>query len=349
MSDSPITSGMTGKTFRVGDFLLKEWEPGEEERIVAAFNRVFAKADPNFRPRSLDFWRWQYLDNPSGKLLIHAEAPDGSVAAHHGFINQRLLLEGRPSLCGQMVDSMVDPAYRRGLQRVSLSATLSNSFIGHTGGEGARLHAFYWGAPVPVAMRIGKALVQYEVVRTQLKLSCAPAEVRLQGASGISVEEPASFPEDTVEFFRKVAHCYKAIAVRDQPQLDWRFVRHPECRFSIATARLGGELRGYAVYSHGSFDGFEEGLVCDWLVHPDDGAAANALWAWLVEKARASSAERLTAVFPETVPDWIRFQEAGFRAAPTQYPFVARTCVRRFDPPWLRRNWYYTLGDTDLV
>ena len=29
----------------------------------------------------MDFWRWQFLDNPSGKLLIMALAPDGRVAA----------------------------------------------------------------------------------------------------------------------------------------------------------------------------------------------------------------------------------------------------------------------------
>ncbi len=340
---------MTGKTFRVGDYFLKEWEPGEEEKIVASFNAVFAKVDPTFQPRTLDFWRWQYLKNPSGKLLIHAEAPDGTVAAHHAFINQRILMEGQPTLCGQMVDSMVDPAHRRGLQRVSLSATLSNSFIAYTGGEGPLRHAFYWGAPVPVAMRVGKALVQYEVVRTQLKLVAAPDELRLGAASGVDLEELDSFPEDVVQLFDEVAPAHRTIAVRDKAQLDWRYVDHPDRTYSIVIARRGANIRGYAVYLHGDFDGSRDGLLCDWLCPCGDAPARNALLSWLAARATQDEAQRVTALFPETTADWITFQELGFRAAPTQYPVVARTCVRRYDPAWLRRHWYYTLGDTDLV
>jgi len=346
MTDSPT---MTGMTFQVGDYLLKEWEPGEEEKIVSSFNRVFAKVDPTFEPRTLEVWRWQYLDNPSGKLLIHAEAPDGTVAAHHAFINQRILLEGRATLCGQMVDSMVDPAHRRGLQRVSLSATLSNSFIGYTGGEGPGRHAFYWGAPVPVAMRVGKALVQYELVRTQLKLVVAPEEVRTGRSGGVAVDEVGEFPEDVVSAFEEVASHHTTIAVRDKAQLDWRYVDHPGHEYTLGVARRGGRPRGYGVYRHGSFDGSKDALVCDWLCAPDDHETAHALWAWFVERARSDGAERLTAVFPETVAEWGLFQHAGFRVAPSQYPIVARTCVRRYDPQWLRRSWYYTLGDTDLV
>ena len=198
-------------------------------------------------------------------------------------------------------------------------------------------------------MRVGKALVQYEVVRTQMKLVASPDEVRLGDAGGIEVDEPERFPEDVVRAFERVAPRHGAIAVRDKAQLDWRYVDHPERSYAFAVARRGGEPCGYAVWRKDSFDGSEDGLVCDWLVDPDDARAVHALLRWVVERAREEGAERVTAVFPETVPEWISFQRAGFRAAPTQYPFVARTCVRRYDPWWLRGRWYYTLGDTDLV
>ena len=47
--------------------------------------------------------------------------------------------------------------------------------------------------------------------------------------------------------------------------------------------------------------------------------------------------------------EWTLFQEHGFRAQTSGYPVVSWTCARQFDPDWLRWNWYYTLGDTDLV
>lgn len=336
--------------FQEGDLLLKEYEPGDEHAILSSFNRIFGALFQGFEPRTLEYWRWQYLDNPSGGRLVSAFAADGTIVAHHGFVLQRLLTNGRRHLCGQVVDTMVDPAYRRGLQRTSLSALLSNRFVGHYGGDGPASVAFFWGAPIRVAMRIGESQGSYEMVRSQLKLVLAPQAAIAAADDTIEVTFARQFPAEVDAFFAQQAPRFAAIAVRDQAQLNWRYAQRPGGAYDVLLARRAGRLVGYAVFAVGHFDGRDnQALVCDWLVEPNDHAAQASLLAALQHLTRERGAEQLVTIVPDTAADWTTLQDAGFRARTTHYPLVSWTCARRFDPDWLRWNWHYTLGDTDLV
>jgi hypothetical protein len=59
-------------------------------------------------------------------------------------------------------------------------------------------------------------------------------------------------------------------------------------------------------------------------------------------------AKEVLALFPDSTPEWMAFQETGFRARDTSYFLVGRNYSKPHDMRWLRNNWYYTLGDTDL-
>ena len=333
-------------------YALREYRPGDEQEILASFNRIFAAVDPSFTPRTMEFWRWQFLDNPSGSRILLAATPEGRVVGQFAAVVQRMSLEGDAALFSQGVDHMSDSAYRRGLKRGSLLALLGNTIAELHGGAGPERDTLMWGAPVPAAWRVGKTFVRYEMIRTQLKLVADTSSVQELGRGGarLEVEEVQAFPDDVCELFGRAAQRHGAIAVRDKAQLDWRYVAHPERDYRIGIVRSGRALLGYAVFGRGSFDGqANEGLVCDWLADEDRVDVADALRAWLAESARALGCERLTAVFPDTVAAWLDFQRAGFRAFPTRYFIIGRQYVRGYDMAWMHRHWYYTLGDTDLV
>jgi hypothetical protein len=334
---------------RHGDFLVRQYEPGDEHEILATFNRVFGRIDVTFRPRTLAFWRWRFLENPSGAKMMLAFTPEGRVAGQLAVIVNRVRLEGRPSNFAQGVDQMSDASLRTGLARGSLVGVLGNSMVNFFAGPGPEQHSLGWGAPVPAAWRAGKSFARYEIVRTQLKLVAEPGEVRAGAASGVELTEVREFPQEVGELSERAARVHGAIAVRDKPQLDWRWVRHPEKRCRIALARRGRELVGYAVAARGDFDGKQgEWLLLDWLVDAGDEAAGNALRAWLAGLAAREPA-RIAAVFPDSKCEWLDFQRAGFRVAPTRYFLIARQYLRGYDVHWMHRHWYYTLGDTDLV
>jgi hypothetical protein len=334
----------------LSEFTIREYQPGDETGILASLNRIFAAVDPSFVPRSLAHWCWQYRENPSGARMLIAVAADGTVAGHFGDLLQRVWLEGEAALFGQGVDHFADPAYRRGLRRGSLLALLGNTIAERVGGSGPERDSIMWGAPVPAAWRVGKTMVKYELIRTQLKLVAEPGSMGAAAAPGVELEELSEFPADVADLCTRAAPAFGAMAVRDKAQLDWRFVRHPLQRYTLVAARRGAGLVGYAVWRVGDFDGEQgEGLLCDWLVQPGDAEAGNALLAWAAERSRAAGVERLTTFCADSAPDWIVLQRAGFLARPSRYFIIGRNYVKRLTMRWLHRRWYYTIGDTDLV
>ena len=329
---------------------LREYEPGDETEILAAFNRIFAAVDPTFTPRTERFWRWQFLENPSGSLALLAWTEDGRVAGQLANVLQRVRMDGKLVSFSQAVDSMSDPAQRQGLKRESLQARLGNAYAEKYAGPAPGQHALLWGAPVPAAWRVGKTFIRYEVIRTQLQLVVPPALVRAKPARDVTVQVVERFPLEVADLFERVCEEHRAIAVRDAPQLDWRFATHPEKTYAIALARRGEALIGAAVFRRGAFDArADQGLLCDWLVPAGEADARATLLAWLAERGRAEGVERLCALFPDTTREWIAFQRAGFRVEPTTYAIVGRECVPGYDMRWMHEHWYYTLGDTDLV
>ena len=338
------------------ELTVREYQPGDEVEILETFNRIFAAVDPGFRPRSLASWRWQFQESPSGSTILVAVTPEGKVAGQLANLLQRVRLtslDGRATrevTFSQAVDSMSDPALRQGLKRESLQARLGNAYAEQYAGEGEGQHALLWGAPVPAAWRVGKRFIRYEVIRTQLALEVSPVELRVPSTRGVEVEVAEAFPDDTHELFERAAVGHGAIAVRDPAWLAWRDLRHPEHSYRVALARRGGTLAGYAIVRRGSFATDAERLVlCDWLVPEEEPDAARALLAWIAEEARRVDCDEIVTVFSDRRPPWRMFQSVGFRAAPTPYAMVGREGARGYDMRWLNANWYYTLGDTDLV
>ncbi len=329
---------------------IREYRPGDEHAILSTFNRVFAQVDPTFTPRTLAAWRWQFEANPSGARIFLALTEDGQVVSQYAGIGQRVLLEGQRVSFSQSVDSMTDPAWRLVLREPGFFVLTATPYGERFGGPGPDQDVFMWGLPVWSAWRVGKAYLDYEVLRTQLKLAAPLERLRLAPAGGVEVEEVARFPDDVEAVGASRAAQAGAMAVRDVPQLEWRFRQRPDRSYAVGVARRGGAAVGYAVFRKDLFDKTpDEGLVCDFVAPPGDAAVSSALLAWLADRARAEDARRLVTLFPDTAPEWQAFQRAGFHAAGTMYFIVGRSWVKRTKLRWLFENWFYTLGDTDLV
>lgn len=342
--------GKYGESARYGDFLVREYEEGDEVRILEAFNRVFAAVNPEFEPRTLEDWNWRFRDNPAGMEIRIAVTEDGEVAGHFAGIRQRMRVEGRAGRFVQGVDNFTDPRFRKSLRRDSLLSFINNTHWELTGGPGPEKSDVDWGLPVTAAWRVGGKLIGYEVIRTQLALAAATDAIDPGPTEGVEVVEASEFPEETGLLFERAAAPYGAIEVRDKEHCDWRFFARPDHGYRLGLARRGGELLGYAVFAVGGFDQRpDQGLVVDWLVPPTARPAGHALRAWIRALAQEAGVERAVALFPETAADFLAFQLAGFRVEPTSYFPIGRIYSKRHEPRWLYRNWYYTFADTDLA
>jgi hypothetical protein len=181
-----------------------------------------------------------------------------------------------------------------------------------------------------------------------LQLVADPQRLATQVPAGVELEPASRFPPEIDGLFERLAPGLGMAAVRDRRRLEWRYLDHPTRRYALALARVGGALAGYAVYSRGAFDGRAGGLAVDWLVDRAEPLAAQALRAWLAQRARADGERRLVALLPDAAPEWLDFQRAGWRVEPTRYTLVARSYRRGLDVDDLRGSFWMTLGDTDL-
>ncbi|MEO0651224.1 MAG: GNAT family N-acetyltransferase [Planctomycetota bacterium] len=328
---------------------IREYRPGDEQAILETFNRCFAQVDPNFIPRSMEEWRWQYEANPGGWRIWLAITEDGRVISQYAGVGQRMLVDGQPAKFSQAVDSMTDPAFRRGLKKPGFFVLTGYPYAANYGGPPPDGDTIMWGLPVPPAWRIGKTYLEYDMIRTEGKLVAEPGSFEPGSAAGVEARELDGWPPDLERLFARVAEGRGAIAVRDEAHLRWRFTDRPGHDYVAAEVRASGELVGLAVWRACVFDSDDDGLIAEWLVDPGRPEAAAALTAWAMERTRASGRERLTTVLPDTAPEYLDLQHRGFRVRPTRYFLVGRSYSKRHDLRWAYRHWYYTLGDTDLV
>jgi hypothetical protein len=332
---------------------IREYRPGDEEAIVAAFNRVFAATRPGFRTRRLDGWRWRFVDNPSipsgGPRAFLAFDEEGQVLAQYAGLSQRALVEGRSVHFSHSVDSFCDPALRGGIGKRGVFVQTGEPFAENYGGQDVDSDVFMWGLPVRTAWRIGRARLGYEFLDPLWTLTLESSKPSESEARGVEVSDAAEFPADTDEFFTRCARDHAAIVVRDREHLAWRYTRCPEVRYQIAIARARGHMLGYAVHRLGEIDGRPAQVICDWLVMRADNGPAQALRAYLQSWA-SDVGLPLVCAFPSHTPEFVDFQAAGYKVAGSRTRcVVGRSYDRRRSARWYSQNLYATLGDTDLV
>ncbi|MGH7150767.1 MAG: hypothetical protein ACREIU_08720 [Planctomycetota bacterium] len=343
------------------EFEVRAHRAGDEEAILSAMRRAVAREeDPSFRAPSDAVWRWRYRDAPEGARLRLAVDPAGRILAHQAGVILRVLVGGALQRWVAVDDAFGDPSAAAGLGRHRPFLAALRAFAQDFGGPPPERHPVLYGLPTRRVLRFsyhlglptrhrgrsGDPILDWEIVRESCVLALEPG-ARGEGEVGsVEVEETASFPEEVGRLCERAAQGVGALAVRDAPFLNWRFAAHPENRYDVGLARrrAGGALLGYAVYRLAEFEGRREGFLCDWLVPAGEDDAAVALRTWGARRARADGAA-LAILVPDTAPEWIAFQRAGFRLRPARDFLAVRSTQRPFDANWLYRNWYYTLAD----
>lgn len=349
-----------------GDYQIRPFEAGDEESLLETFNLVFAEGNPDYVPRTMAEWRWAFQENPAGTRIMVA-VKDGQVVAQNACLPVRVWIGGEERIFGQGVDSFCHPAHRAGLRRPGLWVKTVWEFIDEYGGRDKDL--LHYGWPIWSAWRIGKTFLKYEVVRTQnlmvrslaenprsdAELDAHLAELGVERFDVGAGSEHPGFDEQARWLWDRLSGEWGASAIRDAAFLNWRITTHPRHLYTVLATRKDGMLWSYAIYRHGDWIEKDMGLCVDWLAPPPahpDADHAERLHAGLValaESRRGGAVSSLTGIFVDQSPEFTRFQERGWRVMPSDYFMIGHHYHRRYDMLWLRKNWWYTLIDTDLV
>ncbi len=331
--------------------VIRSYRPGDEHGILRAFNLVFGEVcGPSFVARDLAFWRWQFLDNPWGHRILVAAVDDGTIAAHYGGIVlpvTGVCGEGRFS---QAVDSFVHPEWRHGLKRQGVFVRTARPWFEECAARGDWLT---YGYPVPAAERIGRRLVDYEMLGVVDYLCLDLAAAPPAAPADVSVAALGALDGEVDALFARAAAGVPCLTRRDARYLQWRYAAQPRSPYEFMAARRAGALRGIAVLRpiHELVPG--ACTIADWIVPAGDEDAAVALIAAAAARGRAGGRRTLLAVFAASSAEHGAFRRRGFAVVPSANWLERRIAYRTFHPQmtgeWLRQHWWYTLGDSDLV
>lgn len=333
-----------------GSLTIRNYRPGDEERILETFNLVFRQeCGPDYVDRGIEDWRWQFERNPAGTQILLAVAADGTVASQYCAVPQTADTAHGPQRWVHVVDSMTHPDYRRGLQRESLFATLGRMFTADYGEHGNEMG---YGFPVRIAERIGRRMLDYSLLRkveywlraSELPLPSAPSDVRLVRGGDIPATADALWND-----------CLPSVpcAVRkDQRYLAWRYRDHPQRdEYSVVLAYRGAFLTGIMVLRprHELIPG--ACTITELVCRDDDEGTARTLLAEACRVAREGE-RTLMGVFADHDPRSRWLGAIGAASVPSGRWLERRMTVRITGPDCsfeeLDQHWRYTLGDTDL-
>lgn len=337
-----MSAGLTIRPYRAGD----------EHAILRTFNLVFREVcGPGYVDRTLAQWQWAYPQNPAGLRISLAVADDGTVASQYAGMPMRHDTPWGEELFVHCVDSMTHPAYRQGLQAKSLFVETCMPFWAHSRAIG---DALFYGFPVDAAFRIGQRYLKYEMMTIIDYLIRDRAAGALPAPGGIDVAKVEAVPADVDALYAVVRAEKQCLLRRDRRYLQWRYRDNPaHADYELWTARRNGRLAGVMVVKPGSGLAPDCATIADWLVPEADAGAREALLAAAVRRQHEEGKQRLLVVVPPWSAEAAAFGAAGFVWTPSAN-WLQRRLIHNVNKPaitagFLARNWWYTLGDSDLA
>jgi hypothetical protein len=321
-------------------FVTRPYAPGDENAILDLFARSF------HAPRSLEHFRWKYLDNPYGNAHISLTFDgSGRLVGHYAGYPVPVVESARDLLAHQIGDTMTDPSVRH----IGRGPT---SILGQTA-----LHFYAYFCEHKIAYNYGfnvaniqrfslKFLRSDRVEPVAYRASMPIAKIaKLQRwMHGYQLEVARDATPEFDRFFDRVAPAYEFLIRRDARYIRWRYLECPDPGAFVVAIRKWRRLVGWSAFR-------VRGNRLTWgdaLFDPDHADAAAVL---IRHIAPGYPVERVEAWFPPR-PQWFAsaIAEIGFAEEPEPQdlsvmcvPFVFAGATQK-----MRQSLYYTMGDSDL-
>lgn len=328
------------------EFQIRTYNSGDEYTILETFNNVFKTQ------RTMEHWKWKYLNNPYGQTWISVAWHQNQVAAQYTGYPTPLYFQKKNHLSCQAGDVFSIPKYRKvGHGATSLISKVfhyyervycetSVPFIyGFTVGTHQNLGRLFWKyvVPAPVYQRIleEKHISQYRNMK-----------IWSYRFKGYKIERTTQASEWANILFEKVKDDYGWLLIREQKYLKWRYEQHPDFKHDFFVVYYWGKPVGWIV---GRLDN-RRWLLGDALFEPKYAYIALQL-----------ALNKLFNEYPQIqqidswcseVPLWWNelLDKLGFikQRQFQNLDLVVRFYLSEITLEELAQNFYFTWGDSDL-
>ena len=341
----------------MSEFSVRLYQPGDEVGILDLFNRTFSEDNPGFVPRTPEFWRQLFQDNPAGLQIMVAVDAQRKIIANYSSTPAFLSVRGEKRLCTQIVDTCVDKEWRRSLRKGSVFVTIGAEFLRHFSTAGhAPFDDIIYGLPNEKAFPVGTRVLGYKPVHVPFYGLVHHVGAETEGflaaledqVGGLTIEERTGDDWSEVErlFLGHIDEVQLGLW-RDAAYLRWRYAQRPHEPYRTLLARRGSRLAGALVVRLGWF-GHKLLPLVDWIGPGADRQALAALLAAAGRLGVASGAQRLeTWVTPNTLHH-ATLTALGLRPEATVFNLCIMVFAPDFDLDWAKANWFFTMGDSDI-
>jgi hypothetical protein len=329
-------------------FIIRGYEPGDEEAVLELFARAF------HAPRSLEQWRWKFEHDPWGARRISlAFEPDGRLVAQYAGYAVPFHHARRGELpAHQIGDTMTDVSIRnvgRGPSSI-LGRTARHFYETFCEAQVAFNYGFNVANIQKFSLRFLNSARVEEVpyrVRDLRANPVAPIGRVPRLARGYTLDLVSETTAEWDELFARVAGDYEFLIRRDARYVRWRYLESPGGEYIVVAIRKWRRLVGWSVFrvrdarltwGDALFDQGAPGAVEVMLRH-------------VVPIYAARGIQLLEGWFPER-PAWFSalLSGAGLARRP-ELQGLSLMCVpfgMADAETEMRARLYYTMGDGDL-
>lgn len=323
-------------------FHFRVYQQGDEDRILAAFGRVFASR------RTVDEWRAIYADSPDGFQAVLCLDEHGEIVAHYAATLHRAICQGRATVFASGRDAFSLPRYRsinKGRQGVFQQTTQALFHELAFSGDAALIYGF----ASPRHFRLGRLMLGYQPFSDALVYfyRISSGYVPEGGACG-ETRAVQTFDSSFDRLWEaRKKHIHTAL-VRDARFLSWRFARglgkhYRAWSFSSFFSR---DILGYVVVA---LKPDARACLVDFCL-PDELSACRAFWGKVCQELAWMGIAGVESWFSAQAPDRDRLLLLGF--APVSSLIETSPAFLQLDPGLpaanIAENFYFTMADSDL-
>lgn len=343
---------------------------------LPAIHRLYRAIEPEDQISQRAFerwWRWLYLESPSGRgFALGAFDAAGENLGHIALAPFQFVIDGEIVSAGFSAQLMVAESQRRTLLYPTLIKDLLKTYPAHgcefCYSEVTRSRVL--AANTALGFKKGGVLGVYarpyrleKIVRQKLagltwlaKPVIAAGELVFRIGSPYSggrvvVTEAADFPPEIEPFLLEMRGKFALAALRSQLVLNWRFTGNAERGYQILIARDGNVPVGYAVVRRMPMQSFDALGIVDILFDLKRPAVGHALLRQIHRLAVRSGVDLTAAMMGKQSPYRWFLHRWGFLPTPETFTVILhepRNSPRRLSAR-PATDWHVTWFDHDFV
>ncbi len=310
----------------------RPYQLGDETAIGELFAQSFS------RPMSKNWWRWRFMDSPEGPGVIQLAWDRDVLAAHYAVTRVPISVNGSGSFSGLSGTTMTHPNYR-GLGLFPRLASLTYDRMAEAD------MGVVWGFPNANSHRGFVENLSWVDIWEVPTFRWNVCESSVLAEPSDNVTEVYSFDERFDCLWEEIQLEYGVIVRRDSEYLRWRYSMNPTQKYRIFTYDDERGLAGYAVFKR-----YRNELQVVDVLTIKDSTVGQQLMSQIGRIALQERAEAVSLWLNVAHPLHRTLEKLGFKNGdPVTYlgGLILRPDIMD-DKIYDYRNWYITMGDSDV-